>query len=425
MSATSTVPRQTGAVGRRWLIANPTRILKVGLAVVAVATGCYAILAQQGFIASENAVVSAYVIALRTPIEGYVSGERAVIGQEVTQGAVLATVTNPRVDDQHLQDLRDRLQRLELDRAAILRERDALRAMLADLRQRAETYRDALVARLSGQATATRMSLVADLAQREQARRDYARKAALVQSGAASLAELDRTRYAFERLDGEAQAQAGQLAAVQAQLDAAARGVTTDPGANDVAYSTQRADEVRIRLAELDRELDNNGADSEVARSLQASEAQRIALLHAATMSAPSTGMLWKVGASHGERLSTGDMTAELVDCRAAFLVATIPQNAYSHIALGSQARFRLAGETNERTGRVLSVTGDTSLIGDRNLAAVPATEHKPSAIVRIEVPASRNSAADCLVGRQARVLLPSAGDSVLDAAARLLQSFL
>ena len=91
--------------------------------------------------------------------------------------------------------------------------------------------------------------------------------------------------------------------------------------------------------------------------------------------------MLWKVGASDGERLGTGDTTTELVDCGAAFLVATIPQSDYADIVLGGEARFRLSGELAERIGTIISVTSDASLIGDRNLAAVPADQHKPTAI--------------------------------------------
>lgn len=420
----STVWGQPATVRQRPFIANPGRLLKLAAAFAAVATSAYAMWLQEGFVASDNAVVSAYVVALRTPIDGNVTERQTAVGQEVAQGAVLATVTNPLMNDQHLQDLRDQLHGLGLQHAAFLRERDALRATLADLQKRVETYRQALVARLSGQLTAARMSLVADLAQLAQARSDYARQTELARTGVASQATLDRSRASFDQLEATTEAQAGQLASTQAQLDAATLGVTTDQGANDVAYSAQRSDEIRVRLADLERELDSKAAEQEVTRAQLDSEQKRIALLHSAKMTAPSAGMLWKVGATKGERLGTGDMAAELVDCRSAFLLATIPQSAYSHIMLGGVARFRLSSETQDRTGEVLSVTGDTSLIGDRNLAAVPANQRESSAIVRVAVPASQNTAAQCLVGRSARVLLPMAGDNMLQAAMRLMHRF-
>ncbi len=121
-------------------------------------------------------------------------------------------------------------------------------------------------------------------------------------------------------------------------------------------------------------------------------------------MTAPSAGMLWKVGTSNGERLGAGDTTAELVDCGAEFLVVSIPQSSYADMVRGGEARFRLSSETDERTGAIISVTGDASLIGDRNLAAVPSDQHRPAAMVRIAVPPSHNLAAECLVGRTAHV---------------------
>jgi multidrug resistance efflux pump len=398
------------------------RMLKLAAACSVLAAGGYAIWSAQRFVVSDNAVVSAYVIALRAPIEGYVSTGRTQVGAEIQRGDVLATIANPLVDDQHLTDLEDRVQRLAMEEAAVTRQRAALEATQDELMQRAAEYRRAMLARLSGQVVATKMALEAKQAESEQARHDYARKVELARSGTASPADLDRSQSAFEALDRQAQSLAGQLIAIQAQMEAADHGVMTEPGGNDVAYSVQRADEVRLRLAELDRTLDTVRNDAAEANSRLAAERRRISRLRSATMAAPSAGMLWKIGAADGERLGIGDATAELVDCSAAFLVATIPQTAYTDVAPGSEARFRLSGETFERTGKVISVTGDASLIGDRNLAAVPADQHRPTVMVRIAVPPSRNSASECLVGRAARVLLPTAERSIADIATRLVQ---
>jgi hypothetical protein len=81
-----------------------------------------------------------------------------------------------------------------------------------------------------------------------------------------------------------------------------------------------------------------------------------------------------------------------------------------------------LAGETTERTGTIVSVIDDVSLLGDRNLAAVPFDLHKPTSMVRIAVPRSRNVASECLVGRTARVLLPTTAHSPAEIAAQLMR---
>jgi multidrug resistance efflux pump len=398
------------------------RLLKLTVACGVLAAGVYAIWSAQGFVVTDNAVVTAYVTSLRVPIEGFVSAGHTQVGSEIGRGEILATVNNPRVDDQRLTALRDRVHRLDLDKAAITRQRDKLEETWRDLTLRAENHRRAVIAQLSGEVEAAMTSLAGRRSESEQARRDYARKVALARSGTASGADLDKAHFASDALDYQAQSLAGQLSAVQARLDAAIRGVMIDAGGNDVAYSAQRADEVRLRLAELDRALDTAVGEAEEAGAHLADETRRIDLLRSAEMAAPSAGMLWKVGSSNGERLAAGDTTAQLVDCGAAFLIASIPQSSYMDVVPGGEARFRLSGETAERTGTIVSVTGDASLIGDRNLAAVPADLHKSTAMVRIAVPPSRNVAAECLVGRTAHVLLPTVGRGFRDQVVGLVQ---
>jgi multidrug resistance efflux pump len=398
------------------------RFIKIAVASAVLATGAYAVWSAQGLVVSDNAVVSAYVVSLRTPIDGYVAGNPAPVGSEVGGGAVLATVTNPRVDDQRLADLKDRVQRLALEKTAIVAQRDSLEATRAGLVQRAEEFRRAKIARLSGQTDAAARALEARLSEAEQARREYARKTELVRTGTASKADLDRSQYGFEALEGQARSLAAQLASVKAEYDAAVRGVMTDAGGNDVVYSMQRADEVGLRIAELDRAMATATAEAAEADSRLAVEARRIALLRSADMTAPSGAMIWKIGSTHGERVGIGDTTAELVDCGAAFLVAAIPQSASADVATGGEARFRLAGETQERTGTILSVIGDASLLGDRNLAAVPFDPHRPTAMVRIAVPPSRNVASECLVGRTARVLLPATERGLMETVLRFMR---
>jgi multidrug resistance efflux pump len=394
------------------------RLLKLGAACGVLAAGGYAIWSAQGFVASDNAVVSAYLTSLRTPIEGYVSGRRTPVGAEIHAGDVLATMTNPLVDDQHLTDLEDRVSRLAQEEAAIIRQREALELTRRELLQRAEEHRRAIVAQLSGQVASADMALQAKAAEGEQAKHEYQRKAELARSNTASASDLDRAKYASEALDRQAQSMAGQLSSLQAQLSAASRGILTADGGNDVPYSVQRADEVRLRLVELDRALDTIKEDAQETKMRAAVERRRIDMLRSTKLAAPSAGMLWKVGASIG----TGDTAAEVVDCSREFLVAAVPQKAYSNIILGGVARFRLSGEASERTGTIVSITGDTSLIGDRNLAAVPVDRHQPAVMVRIAMAPSPNTAAECLVGRTAQVLLPSSAGGIMSAALQLLQ---
>jgi multidrug resistance efflux pump len=204
------------------------------------------------------------------------------------------------------------------------------------------------------------------------------------------------------------------------QARAAEKGLMLESGSADVAYSTQRADEIAIRILECERESDYLAASEIEALARLEAERRRLALLRSVDLVVPADGMVWRLGVSDGERLSVGDMVAELVDCRSVFILAAIPQDRFSDVETGGAARVRLSGETQDRVGRVVSLTGESNLANDRNLAATPVVPRTATAMARIALEASSNSASDCLAGRTARVLLPaSSGGSWLALFAR------
>jgi multidrug resistance efflux pump len=200
-------------------------------------------------------------------------------------------------------------------------------------------------------------------------------------------------------------------------LDAIRNGVVSEPGSNDVAYSRQRADEIAIRLSDLDQARASALAEVEETNSRLLSEQGRIDKLSFAPMVAPNAGIVWKVDASSGERIRAGETIAQVVDCDAAFIIAAVPQNRVPEIEIGADAEFRLSGDDVRRHGTVRSVMGDATN-GDRNLAAVPYEMKDATATVRIEMAPSDG---ECLVGRTARVLLPSSGPNLM---ARLFNRF-
>jgi multidrug resistance efflux pump len=387
-----------------------SRIVKFGGAIAVLALGAYAVISDQIAIATDNAVVSAYSIALRTPIDGVVGASPLRVGDRVNRDALLAEVSNNRVDNQRLVDLREHLTEARARLAATTSMKASLETIRTDLQERSEAYMKASASRLAGTAAEAQNALAALYTHREQAKRNLDRRSTLAQSGTASAADLDKARSEFEIVSAEAEAQRGRLESVFAQLAAVNNGVVSEPGSNDVAYSRQRADEVAIRLAELDQQRALTFADIEETSARLASEQARIDKLQSASMIAPSSGMVWRLGASAGERVGVGETIAQIVDCDSAFIIARVPQNRVPEIEVGSEAEFRLSGDELKRHGRVLTVTGDATA-GDRNLAAVPFDEKGSTATVRIAMDAIDGQ---CFVGRTARVLLPSKGRGLI-----------
>ena len=365
------------------------------------------------------AVISAYTVSLRAPISGYLADSRLVTGAHVTRGEVVAHMRDPDTDVARLQELRQRLAAAHGAQDAVIAEQGVLRGLQEQLAQRGQAHDGAATQMLAGQIGEASRVLEAKLALRDQQMRESERHATLERAGFTAHAEADRLRTLATGAAHDAEAQRSRLESLLAQHDAAMRGIMVDGSGNDVSYSMQRADELTIRLAELDRALVQHRAEAAALDAGLAAEARRVARLADSPLVAPATGMVWKMSASEGERLAVGDPVVQVVDCRAAFLLVSVPQDRLSGIAVGTEVRFRLAGETVDRVGQVAAVTGESADQLDRTLAVLPPAGQAASGTLRI-ASASRNELSDCLVGRTVRVLIPAGGDSMLNRLGRI-----
>lgn len=395
------------------------RVIKVGIAGSLLVGTTGAVLVGQGHVTADNAVVSAYVLSVRSPIQGQVSMLQLHVGDMVGEAMLLAHVSDERVSDERLVEFRSELARGQAEHTAFEVQRRELIELRAALAARSEEYRTAQVAYTLASSDEAAASLSGAALRLELARRDMVRKVSLGRSGDVSVAAVDHATLDAHTAETDVTSQTARLAYLRTRQAAAAQGIFLDSGANDVSYSTQRIDEINLRLTDINRADGGLGAGKVSTEARLAAEERRFAALSDAELKFPTRGMIWKLGVSNGERVSTGDTLAQVIDCEASFIVAAISQRDFSLVELGSLARFRLSGETTDREGRVLSVTGDSSISGDRNLAAAPVADHATTAVVRVEVPPSGNKGAECLVGRTARVLLRAGGGGML---ARLLR---
>jgi len=414
LDATTFVPpatRPSAATPRPRGLAGLRRSAKLGAALVLFGAACYALISAFGSVVSDNAVVSAYTVSVRTPIAGYVSGLHAKVGTPISTEAILAWVDEPRIDDQRRIDLINQLQHDRAELSAWEQERNQLTQQRTALLDRAAERNRSEVLYLNLQAAEAERQVRLREAARDYANRDRDRTEALGRTGNAAPAQVDKVRALADQADRDAEAALFRLAYLRVQAEAAGRGLLLENGSNDVPYSSQRADEIAVRLAEIERQIAAlSTAGQETATRLDA-EQNRIALLRHADLNAPSSGILWKLGASEGEHLGANDVVAQLVNCDSVFVLAAIAQDRVPDVAVGGLARIRLSGENADRTGRVISVTGESNLNNDRNLAAAPVPQRSASAMARIELPVDGGNTR-CLVGRTARVLLPTTADS-------------
>ena len=395
------------------------RWLKITASVGLLLAGAYGVFSEHEFIASSDALVSAYVVSIRTPIEGTVSGVSMTQGGNVRRGMVLGQVENARVDQQRIQTLRETEEEARLGAEALTSEVAALEGQRRDMLSRAQSHASGVSTRLHLQTMEAERLLAGKRAALDQATADLRRANLLHESGIVSNVDLERAQTQFDMAVHDEAAQRANLLAVRTEADAAAQGVMIEPGVNDSVYSRQRADELNLHLIETRRALANLQAQANLAEADMEKETRRTDLMGHADMVSPISGVVWKVEAANGEQVAAGDSVAQIVDCGEQFVLVEVPQERVPDIVFGGRARLRLSGESAERAGRVLSVVEDPKKEGDRKLAALPAASSADArATVRLgfESGGADKDAGQqrCEIGRTARVLLPTNGRSLI-----------
>ena len=397
----------------------PRRPLKLGIAASLAFAGAYGLLSEQQYVISSNAIVSAYVLDIRSPIDGTLTGLPHAAGQFLRVGDPLGHLENPVADHQHLDNLRTLEDVAASTADADQTEAGALEHQRLLLIARADAHTVAVTQRLTSSVAEAESTLAAAQAQATEAATELRRGTELHRDGILPTADFDKlvAQEAIARRTADAQRSA--LGSLRAQTEAAGRGLLAEPGINnDVAYSRQRADELSIKLAETQRSLAASRAQARLASASVLTEQTRSAQLRATDLRSPIAGQLWEIQSMDGERAAAGDQLLSLVDCTRQFLLVEVPQDRLPDIAIGQPARFRFTGETRQRTGLVLAVTGDPQKEPNHKFAAFPIQD--PSlqlATVRVAIdPDSQPGPSgttqptpdSCAVGRTARVLLPT-----------------
>jgi multidrug resistance efflux pump len=395
-----------------------SRIIKLGIGLAFLAAGAYALLAQNAYLSTKDAIVTANFSALRAPVDGYLTDVVFSAGMPVTVGKVVAHIRNPDRDPAQLASLRQRLAQARSEHEAITVEQKTLADLQEDLTRRGQAHNAAVTQELEAQVAQATLELQSKLIQHWQQQRDSDRASVLETSGFAAHADAEKSRLTAAGADRDAEALRARLDGIVAQQKAAKQGIMADTSGNDVAYSLQRADELTIRQAELTRQSAIQRANVTMLAADVTDAERRFSLLANAPVFSPATGIIWKMSVSPDERLAPGDLLAEVVNCQTAFVLASVPQDRLSGISVGSEVRIRLAGEATDRAGRVTFVGSQSSSAVDDHFAASLPTGSTGGSL-RITLPVSEGEG--CLIGRNAQVMIPTGGDTWLRRFGRLV----
>ncbi|HJU33428.1 MAG TPA: HlyD family efflux transporter periplasmic adaptor subunit [Hyphomicrobiaceae bacterium] len=381
---------------------NHRRILKslIGLGVV-VAAGWIPVQALLET-SSTEAVINARLITLRSPIEGEVGPIAAVTaGSQVNPGTVLVNVANVRADRGRLDDLRRLVDELESDIKTLQVRRADLAALQTDLRQQTRAFRAARMDQLKARIAEIGSDITAAEAKLEEAQQSLTRARSLDATGSGTKVSLEKARRDATVAQETLLSLGHRRKSLDIELAALDSGIYVGDSYNDRPQSLQRADDIALRLNELDADIGHRQARLALLRTELAGERERYAERSTARLTSPVVGSVWEVMTAPGESVARGQDLVRLLDCSGLVVTATVGETAYNNLRIGDRARFRFRGDGKSYEGRILGLTGVATAAA--NLAIQPSALAKEPYRVTVGVP-ELAKAAQCDVGRTGRV---------------------
>lgn len=378
------------------------RILKTLVGVILVVLAGWMPLQALMQTTSTEAVINARLITLRAPIEGQISwlGQVAV-GSELKPGAQVLGIVNPRADRGRLDTVAQRIGELESDITSLAARRDSLRNLHHEHTANAEAFRIERIAQLESRMAETRSEIAASTARHEEAQQTLERTQSLAEAGTSTVVALERARRDATVATQTLNALGHRLKTLDVELSALRRGVFVGDSYNDRPQSLQRADEIELRLNEVNADIVQRETRLASLRTELAAENMRYARRSAAGLVAPVSGSIWEVMTAPGESVVQGQDLVRLLDCSGLVVTATVGEAAYNQLRVGQPARFRFRGESTDYEGRIVSLTGVAT--APANLAIRPAALAKEPYRVTVALPAMPRNGR-CSVGRTGRV---------------------
>lgn len=411
-----------GAARRRWLpsvrVWRWIRIL-AGIALLAIASASLG--PQFLYRVTREARINARVIPIQAPIEGQVVVAPPPPGTPLERGDIATVIANRALDRGRYEQLVTERVMLAARIEAADRQLVELAALQQEFDERLERFRVANLRRAELRVREAQAAVEVATSVATERLEEADRKKDLGVGGVTSPTAVVSARRAAQQAAGEAtrlRIAAERLGHEHAALQ---DGVFVGEERDDVPYSQQRVDEIRLRAVEITARRREDEARLAALDRAIAAERQRLDRLAVAEVRAPSTGILWQSLVVEGTAVGPMTELFTLIDCTELVVTAKFSERYFESILPGQPARVELLGG-GSLEAMVESVRGlDVSSAADRFAARmVDLAEGEFLVTLRLDEAELRNrKAAFCQVGRSVEVRLAAEGSAFV----RLTQS--
>ncbi len=352
---------------------------------------------------STAAVINAPLHAVLSPLNGVIEAPSRAAG--VPPGTALVSVRRSIADDRALRALAHRADGAATAIAALDTRIAELDLIAADLARRLQHFQAAALARLDAERAELAAERTAAEAALDQAGARLARARAL--GGHVSQTVLEDAATAVRTGEAEVVRIRARIAGIEAERTAMEGGAQLRDGYNDVPYSRQRLDQLRIDRIALQADRARLVAERAELESQIGAERALMTAESRFAAAAPPGAVIWKASGEAGSSVVVGDELVQYVECDQRFLEVALSERLFGTVRPGHPVSVRLRGDGSRFGGEVVSLLGPGAKFSDPRLAAdVPEIDrHQFRAIVALEQDAARVLPQEyCGIGRTAEV---------------------
>jgi len=328
-----------------------TKGLKLFAGIGVVGLGAWTMV--DSFASSEGApaVVSGQTAILRATQDGYALLNALRRGSAVHKGEAIGTIVLSPTGDNKSMTLVQTKGRVDAIQSEIV----ALQGQIRELQERTEKNRVARIDDLSSKMEQASANIEAARAKEAAASAVRDRQQKLYSIGYTVKSSVEAAEHTADGARLDRTAAEKQIATLQVELSAAREGTFLQDAYNDAAYSQQHADQLRLRIADLQAEsqqqrhvLNLLEDDSQLvsASDQNAASRQKVSVL------SPVSGIAWSV-TNNGQYVRAGDEIARIVDCSQLSANATVSPLEYASIKDGGRASFRQTDQKQPWKGTV------------------------------------------------------------------------
>ena len=357
------------------------------------------------FASSEGApaVVSGQTAIIRATQDGYALLNALRRGSAVHKGEAIGTIVLSPTGDNKSMTLVQTKGRVDAIQSEIV----ALQGQIRELQERTEKNRVARINDLSSKMEQASANIEAARAKEAAASAVRDRQQKLYSIGYTVKSSVEAAEHTADGARLDRTAAEKQIATLQVELSAAREGTFLQDAYNDAAYSQQHADQLRLRIADLQAEsqqqrhvLNLLEDDSQLvsASDQNAASRQKVSVL------SPVSGIAWSV-TNNGQYVRAGDEIARIIDCSQLSVNATVSPLEYASIKDGDRASFR---QTDQKQPWKGTVTWAGVPESNESATPIPATAALGSNNAQYSVSVAlddESNASNCPAGKFGRVV--------------------